>query len=121
MLFMMNGLSFIDEGWHGSGRKDRELNQPSIMKWPNAFGFCLIGLVMLWLPALAPGLCPPSPVFGSSTRELWLLFMGTLNTALGAGALGWHAMRQAWLIPSWLEPIQTPEPVGLPQPSRAGI
>ncbi len=121
MLFIMNGLNATDDDWHGSGRKDRVFNRPSIMKWPNAFGFCLIGLMMLWLPALAPGLCSPSPVFGSSTRELWLLFMGTLNTALGAGALGWHAMQQAWLVPSWLKPIETPEPVGLPQPSRAGI
>ena len=48
--------------------------------------------------------------------------MGTLNTALGAGVLGWHAMQQAWRIPVWLEPVQQePEPVGLPEPSRAGI
>ena len=90
------------------------------MKWPNAFGFCLIGLAMLWVPALAPDLCAPSPVFGS-TREIWLLFMGTLNTALGAGILGWQAMQQAWRIPAWLEPARTPVPVALPQPSRAGI
>lgn len=89
------------------------------MKWPNAFGFCLLGLLMLWLPALAPGLCQSSPAFADS-RELWLAFMGTLNTALGAGALGWHAMQQAWRIPAWLEPIQQPrEPMGLPAPGRA--
>jgi hypothetical protein len=91
------------------------------MKWANALGFCLLGLVMLWLPALAPGLCPSSPVFGHGDRELWLLFMGTLNTSLGAGVLGWHAIQQAWRIPSWLAPIQTPAPVGLHRPIRAGI
>jgi hypothetical protein len=47
--------------------------------------------------------------------------MGTLNTALGAGALGWQAIQQAWRIPAWMVPVRTPEPVGLPQPSRAGI
>ena len=121
MVLRLNGLRRTEGGWHDSGRKLRELNRPSIMKWPNAFGFCLIGLMMLWLPVIAPGLCPSSPLFGGSTRELWLLFMGTLNTALGAGALGWQAIQQAWRIPAWMVPVRTPEPVGLPQPSRAGI
>jgi hypothetical protein len=121
MVFGVNGLRRAGGDWHGSGRKHCELNRPSIMKWPNAFGFCVIGLTMLWLPALAPGLCPASPVFGNSTRELWLLFMGTLNTTLGAGVLGWQTMQQAWRIPAWLEPMHTPEPIGLPAPGRAGI
>jgi hypothetical protein len=121
MVFEVNELGFAAEDWHGSGKESGEFNRLSIMKWPNSFGFCLIGLMMLWLPALAPGLCPASPLFGGSTRELWLLLMGTLNTALGAGILGWQAMQQAWLIPAWLVSAQAPEPVGLPQPSRAGI
>jgi hypothetical protein len=48
--------------------------------------------------------------------------MGTLNASLGAGALGWYAMKQAWRLPVWLEPpVPQPEPVpvALPQPTRA--
>jgi hypothetical protein len=98
------------------------INLPSIMTWSNACGFCLLGLAMLWLPALAPGLIAPNPFFGTSTRELWLQFMGTFNASLGAGTLGWHAMKQAWRLPVWLEPpMPQPElmPVALPQPVRA--
>jgi hypothetical protein len=92
------------------------------MTWSNAFAFCLLGLGMLWLPALAPGLISPNPPFGTSTRELWLLFMGTLNTSLGAGVLGWHAMQQAWRIPAWFEPAPQPvRPLALPRPVRAGV
>ena len=77
---------------------------------------------MLWLPALAPGLIASHPVYGMSTRELWLQFMGTLNVSLGAGVLGWHAMQQAWRLPVWLEPPgpqPVPLPVALPRPLRA--
>jgi hypothetical protein len=84
----------------------------------NALGFLLFGLGMLWLPALAPGLISPSPFFGESTRELWLLFMGTLNTSIGTGVLGWQAMLEAWRLPLWLEPMPPPLPA-LPQPVRA--
>ncbi|MDD2763973.1 MAG: hypothetical protein PHE83_08390 [Opitutaceae bacterium] len=77
---------------------------------------------MLWLPALAPGLMTPNPLYGTSTRELWLECMGTLNAVLGAGVLGWHAMKQAWRIPVWLEPVPQPEPpLALPRPVRAGV
>jgi hypothetical protein len=98
------------------------INLPSIMTWSNACGFCLLGLAMLWLPALAPGLIAPNPFFGTSTQELWLQFMGTFNASLGAGTLGWHAMKQAWRLPVWLElPMPQPElmPVALPQSVRA--
>jgi len=94
----------------------------SIMTWSNACGFCLLGLAMLWLPALAPGLIATNPFFGTSTRELWLQFMGTLNASLGAGVLGWHAMQQVWRIPDWLEsPLAPPVrlPVALPRSVRA--
>ena len=91
------------------------------MTWSNACAFCLLGLAMLWLPALAPGLITPNPLFGTSTRELWLLFMGSLNTALGGGVLGWHALRSAWSIPAWLQPAAQAEPLALPQPSRATV
>lgn len=97
------------------------------MTLSNAFGFLLLGMGMLWLPEVAPGLVAASPVFGGpSTRELWLLFMGSLNTSLGAGVLGWHAIRQAWQIPAWLVPA--PAPVARPalrpalrRPVRAGV
>ena len=91
------------------------------MKGTHAIGFCIIGFVMLWLPAVAPRLCPVNPAFGTSTRELWLLFMGTVNAGIGGAWLGWQAMRQAWQIPGWLEPRQAPEPVVLGAPSRAGV
>ena len=87
------------------------------MKWPNAIGFCLIGMVMLWLPALAPDLFTSNAAFGTSIRELWLLFMGTVNTSVGAGVLGWEAIKQAWRIPVWLEPVATPQPTAIPRPS----
>lgn len=97
----------------------------AIMTCYNACGFCLLGLGMLWLPELAPSLVAPSPLFGMSTRELWLLLMGTVNASLGAGVLGWYAIKYTWSIPSWLEyrPVARPEPapLALPQPTRAGI
>ncbi len=92
------------------------------MTWTNAFGFVFVGLTMLWTPVLAPGLVGPDPFTAmTSTRELWLLFMGTLNTSLGAGVLGWYAMKHTWRIPAWLART-TPqaEPLALPQPTRAG-
>jgi hypothetical protein len=81
-----------------------------------------MGLGMLWLPALAPGMVAAHTAFGASTRELWLLFMGSLSASLGAGVLGWRAMQQAWRIPVWLEPVPQPEPLPMarPQPVRAG-
>jgi hypothetical protein len=80
-----------------------------------------MGLGMLWLPVVAPRLVAAHTAFGASTREPWLLFMGTLNASLGAGVLGWHAMKQAWRIPAWLEPVPQPEPLPMarPQPARA--
>ncbi len=93
------------------------------MTWSNAFGFLVVGLAMLWLPAVAPGLMASGPLSATeSTRELWILFMGTLNTSLGAGFLGWHAMQQAWGVPNWLvRPARQAEPLALPQPTRAGV
>ncbi len=95
------------------------------MKWPNAIGFCLVGLSMLWLPTLAPGFLSSNSAAGMGTRELWLLFMGTINTSLGAGVLGWQAIKQTWRIPVWMEPVAmppattAPNPGALPQPSQA--
>jgi hypothetical protein len=80
------------------------------MTLSNACGFLVLGLGMLWLPELAPSLVAVPSVFGGpSTRELWLLFMGTLNTTLGASVLGWHALLQAWRIPVLLAPVPAPK------------
>ncbi len=96
------------------------------MTWRNAVGFLLIGLGMLWLPDMAPGLFAGPTAFGTSTRELWLLFMGTLNAALGGGVLGWRAVRQAWRIPVWLQPVPESRPrlrpaLHAPAPARAHV
>jgi hypothetical protein len=74
-------------------------------------------------PTVAPGLMASGPLSATeSTRELWVLFMGTLNTSLGAGFLGWHAMQQAWRVPNWsVRPARQAEPLALPQPTRAGV
>jgi hypothetical protein len=95
------------------------------MKWPNAIGFCLVGLTMLWLPVLAPGFLTSSSAMGMGAGQLWLQFMGSINTSLGAGVLGWQAIRQASRMPVWLKPVGMPaataetRPGALPQPSRA--
>jgi len=89
----------------------------------NAFGFLFLGLVMLWLPELAPAVAASHTAFGASTRELWLLFMGSVNASLGGGVLGWQAMKQAWIIPAWLEPapqLRPPLSPPLHAPLRAG-
>lgn len=86
----------------------------------NAFGFLFLGLVMLWLPELAPAIAAAHTAFGTSTRELWLLFMGSVNALLGGGVLGWHAMKQAWMIPAWLEPAPQLRPQ-LPPPLHAPV
>ncbi len=94
-----------------------------IMTWSNACGFLFLGLAMLWLPAVAPGLVETGPhALVSSTRELWLLFMGSLNTSLGAGVMGWHAMKHSWRVPAWLaRPVPQAQPLALPHATRAGV
>lgn len=94
------------------------------MTWRNAWGFFLLGLAMLWLPVVAPGLVAAHTAFGASAREPWLLFMGSVNAALGGGVLGWHALKQAWRIPVWLMPeaeeTRAPLRPALRTPARAG-
>ncbi len=62
------------------------------MKLDAALGFLSIGLVMLVVPQLAPGLCPRNGFDGSSGRELWLYVMGALQVALGGWGVLWHAV-----------------------------
>jgi len=61
------------------------------MKCRHAFGFFLIGLVMVVLPEVAPGLCLRNGFDGSSGRELWRRAMGVLQVAMGGGWIVWHA------------------------------
>jgi hypothetical protein len=63
------------------------------MNWRNACGFLFLGVVMLCLPSMAPGILTPHTGPASGTRELWLLLMGTVNASLGAGAVGWQALK----------------------------
>lgn len=98
-------------------------NRALLMTWTNAFGFVLVGLAMLWLPVLAPGLVAPDSLTAiASTRESWLMFMGMLNTSLGSAVLGWHAMKHTWRVPAWLvRTAPQTEPLALPQATRAGV
>lgn len=48
------------------------------MNFKHAIGFMIVGAVLGALPTLAPGLCAPTGVGGSSTRELWLEVMSTV-------------------------------------------
>ena len=57
------------------------------MKWSHGIGFFAIGAVMLALPQWAPGLCVRDVFDGTSGRELWLQFMGCLQTGMGGTVL----------------------------------
>ncbi len=85
------------------------------MTWRNALGFLMLGVGMLGLPAVAPGLVAAHGLYGTSTRELWLLLMGAVNVSLGSGVLGWQILKLAARIPALL----VPAPVPLPQPRPA--
>ncbi len=55
------------------------------MTTPNAFGFLLLGLLLLLLPSTVPDWFPPNHALdGSNTSALWLEFMGWVNDAIGA-------------------------------------
>ena len=85
----------------------------------DAIGFILVGLGMLWLPALAPRLFPLHLVLGvASARELWVLSMGVINTSLGLSALAFQASKQATQNPVWLGSFTTPQ---MTKPSRRGV
>jgi len=65
------------------------------MKFGHALGFFAIGLVMMVLPQLAPGLCPRNGFDGTSGRELWLRVMGLLQVALGGSVGLWNMTNAA--------------------------
>jgi hypothetical protein len=78
------------------------MNQPGgmvseeAMTTPNAFGFFLLGLAMLALPAVCPDYFPSTSIDGSNTSALWLFFMGPVHAWLG---LWWIARNE--IAPLW--------------------
>ena len=73
-----------------------------VITWTNGIGFLVVGLGMLGLSILAPRMASAPAVFGTNARELWLFVMGSINTALGAGGLGWRGIgRVRRSIPVW--------------------
>lgn len=50
----------------------------------NSCLFLALGLVMQFVPAIAPGYFPPTGIVGSNGSELWLEFMGWVNCIVGA-------------------------------------
>jgi hypothetical protein len=76
----------------------------------NAFGFLSFGLVMGFLPTLAPAWFSPTGIDGANARALWLEVMGMVQTAIGAARiLGPVALRAfvRWLTftPSPVAPV----------------
>ena len=61
------------------------------MKLGNSVGFILFGLLMVFLPLLDPGLCPRTGLDGTSSRALWLDFMGTVQAGIGFWLVGLRA------------------------------
>lgn len=85
------------------------------MTTSNAFAFLVLGLMMISAPALAPAMFPPTGFDGSNARALWLLLMGSLQGALGAGYLiRQHFIPAAVQLFTWHQPeTQRPRAVVL--------
>lgn len=82
------------------------------MNTQNACGFVSVGLAMWLLPLLAPTLVEPASTVAESTRALWLLVMGFVNTAVGSGWLlhsGW--LRWQPRVAAWTQ-VALPEMAG---------
>jgi hypothetical protein len=56
------------------------------MNFRHALGFFAVGAVLALIPRVAPGLCLPSGVDGTSAREIWLQIMSFVLMGLGV----WH-------------------------------
>jgi hypothetical protein len=84
----------------------------------HALGFCLLGLGMIFMPALAPDFFPPDAATGWSLSALWLKFMGWINGCLGCGltlryhVLPWVLQVLAWrpTVPAELHPAELLRP-----------
>lgn len=61
------------------------------MKLGNSIGFILFGLLMVTLPFVDPGICPKDAIDGTSSRALWLDFMGTVQAGIGFWLVGIRA------------------------------
>src|SRR3954469_5634821 len=91
---------------------------PRHMSTGNAFGFFFFGLLMWFLPTLAPGLFAHQALDGASTRALWVQVMAVVQTSLGLGFL----IRQDLLprFSRWLSRAPAPQPVWQKRPVPAG-
>jgi hypothetical protein len=85
------------------------------MNFTNAVGFVVFGITSLLLPRIVPAWFAQLAVDGSSTRALWVQFMGFVQ--LGIGIAQVFAQVRAWA----LEPRSVPatQGVGPAVPSRA--
>lgn len=62
------------------------------MNTAHAFGFVVMGLVMMALPFVAPEWVASQSIYGSDGRAWWLLGMGGLQVSGGLA----FAMREGW-------------------------
>src|SRR5438046_168289 len=68
----------------------------------NTLGFCLLGLGMIFLPALAPGFFPPDAATGCNLSGMWLRFMGWVNGLAGCGLTLWfHVLPRLAQLMAW--------------------
>ena len=56
----------------------------------NTLAFCVLGLGMIFLPALVPDFFPPAAATGYNLSGLWLRCMGWVNGLVGCGLLLTH-------------------------------
>jgi hypothetical protein len=66
----------VDVIWHA-------LRYKGDMTTLNALGFFLLGVAMMFLPAVAPAYFTASALDGSNSSALWLNVMGLLQGSLG--------------------------------------
>lgn len=57
------------------------------MNTKSALGFLAVGIAMKILPGLEPSWFPPNGPDGSNAGALWLMWMGMIEAAIGAGYL----------------------------------
>ena len=90
------------------------------MKLSSSLGFLSLGVLMFFLPRLAPSVSP-TDFFGVSIRATWLHFMGLVQIAIGGSYLLRKAGSEmaAWLE-RWPELLSTGAPPELdPEPQGA--
>jgi len=95
------------------------------MSTHNALGFFILGLVMMFLPALLPAYFMVKAMDGSNTSELWLCLMGGLQGALGISCIIRNeavpfAIRLMTLRLPTLTPAERNAPALILRPLRSG-